>query len=109
MDEFDRILSAEPRLEPSAGFTAEVMRSVTLASTATPPPPFPWIQVLLGSAASGALALTGVLLSVDVDSGVWLQLAKELEPVLPYLGYTALTLTIVLGALRLQRELAIAD
>jgi len=37
MDELDRILSTEHDVEPSSGFSADVMRAVSLAGTAPSP------------------------------------------------------------------------
>lgn len=59
-DELDDLLSREDSLEPSSGFAARVMASVTAQATAPPPLAYPWRRLVPGFA---ALALVLVLLA----------------------------------------------
>ena len=106
MDELDRILSAEPHLEPSSGFQEDVMRGVSLAATAPSPLPFPWGRVVAGSAACGMIAWAGAFLTTPAEIEAWAIVGDALAPALPALGYAALALCVVLGGLRLQRGAA---
>lgn len=105
MDDLDRVLAGEPAIEPSAGFTANVMRAVVLAEPA-PSTPFPWRRVVLGSAACGVLAWIGSVPVGSIDSDTWALVAQDLAPAAPALGWTTLVLALVLGYLQLQKARA---
>jgi len=47
-DELDRILSRTDDLEPSSGFTRNVMDAIRREASAPPPIPFPWKRALPG-------------------------------------------------------------
>ena len=47
-DELDRILSSTDDLEPSSGFTRNVMDAIRREASAPPPIPFPWKRALPG-------------------------------------------------------------
>ncbi len=51
-DDLDRLLSHEPEIVPSSGFTASVMKAVRVQAQAPPPIPFPWKRALPGIAAA---------------------------------------------------------
>ena len=57
-DEFDRVLSSEPRIDPSPVFVRSVMAAVERESAAPPPIPFPWLR----AAPLAATALAFVVL-----------------------------------------------
>ena len=59
-DQLDDLLSREDSLEPSSGFAARVMASVTAQAAAPPPLAYPWRRLVPGLA---ALALVLVLLA----------------------------------------------
>ncbi|HEY1242567.1 MAG TPA: hypothetical protein VGF16_18525 [Bryobacteraceae bacterium] len=50
-EELDRILSDEPGVVPSSGFTVAVMEAVRREAATPPPIPFPWKRALPGLAA----------------------------------------------------------
>ncbi len=109
MDEFDRILSAERQIEPSAAFAADVMHAVASQGQAPPPIPFPWARVLSGIAACGVLAWAGMGAGIASDATTWQPVVEAVAPAAPALGYAAVTLCLVLGGLRLHVALAAAD
>ncbi|HLH44106.1 MAG TPA: hypothetical protein VKV74_14055 [Bryobacteraceae bacterium] len=65
-DEFDRALSGEVPIVPSAGFVNGVMEAVRREASAPPPIPFPWKRALPGLAA-GIVALAAMIAAVVKD------------------------------------------
>ncbi len=109
MDELDRILSGDPHIEPSSGFSDDVMRAVSLSAEASSPLPFPWVRVVTGSATCGVLGWAGAFLVTPAEADAWAIVAEALAPALPGLGYAALAMGVVLCGLRVQRRSAVAD
>ena len=64
MSDIDRILSADPVIEPSAGFASRVMGQVRQQATAPPPIEFPWRRFLPGAITCAAILLIAVGLTV---------------------------------------------
>jgi hypothetical protein len=52
-DELDRVLSREPEIVPSPGFSSSVMAAVRTEAAALPPIPFPWRVAMPGLAVFG--------------------------------------------------------
>lgn len=70
MDDFDRILSSEPVVRPSAAFRDRVMGAVRLEAATPPPIEFPWRRFLPGTLAGvGVMVVALVLLSRGVEAG----------------------------------------
>jgi hypothetical protein len=67
-DELDRILSGESHIDPSPGFTSEVMRAVRRDAIAPSRIPFPWKRALPGLTA-GAFALIALVAAVVRTAG----------------------------------------
>ena len=63
MDELERILELEERIEPSSGLTDSVMRAVLEEAVAPPPLPFPWMRMVLGMGACVGLIVVGVVVA----------------------------------------------
>ena len=61
MDELDRILLQEDRVQPSAGFVGVVMDEVLHGTRTNEPIPFPWHRLLAGLSAGILVATLGVL------------------------------------------------
>jgi hypothetical protein len=106
VDELDRILSSEERLEPSSGFAAATLRAVQDAATEPPPLPFPWGRLVVGLAGSSALAVSGTVLALRSPSWTSLSIASlpapfpQLAGIAPELGYAAITIVASLATLR---------
>jgi hypothetical protein len=79
-DEFDRLLSDEKIIAPSAGFAESVMSEITRETEAPPRIGFPWKPVLsgLGVAALGAAAAAsaGLTTSASVAAAQWAPIAQ---------------------------------
>lgn len=103
MDELDRILSGDPHIEPSSGFSADVMRAVSLSARTPSPLPFPWGRVVTGSVTCGVLGWAGPFATTPAEAETWAIVAEALAPALPGLSYAALTLCVVSIGLGLQR------
>lgn len=61
MDEIDRILSREPLVRPTSGFSDRVMRAVREEAAAPPPIEFPWRRFLPGALAGVSVVLATFL------------------------------------------------
>jgi hypothetical protein len=59
-DDLDRLISHEPGIVPSSGFTTSVMDAVRAQAQAPAPIPFPWKRALPGIAAA-VLALAWII------------------------------------------------
>jgi hypothetical protein len=105
-DELDRILSAADPLEPSAGFTLAVMRSVQAEAAEPLPVPFPWVRFAVGLLACGVLAASGSLLAVRSEATL-VALVATLSAALPVaeLGYAAMGLLAALAVASLPHLL----
>ncbi len=103
MDELDRILSGDPHIEPSSGFSDDVMRAVSRSAEVPAPLPFPWGRLAIGSASCGMIAWAGAFVTTSAEAEAWAIVADALAPALPGMGYAALALCVALGGLRLQR------
>jgi hypothetical protein len=64
VDELERILEEDERIEPSSGLADAVMRAVLDEAGAPPPVPFPWLRLALGMGACLALLATGVAVAL---------------------------------------------
>jgi len=111
-DELDRILSGEPEIVPSSGFTANVMDTVRREATEPPPIPFPWRRVLPGLAVSvvalGMLVAMGLSemrqmpankISIPIE---WVAVARQLAA--PEAGWGALALLLCICSWTLVRH-----
>jgi hypothetical protein len=112
VDDLDRILLSEERLEPSSGFAAAALRAVRDAAAEPPPLPFPWWRLAIGLAACGTLTVSATALalrsSLSLSSLSNLPSLPapfpQLAVVAPELGYATITILVSLGTLRaLQR------
>jgi hypothetical protein len=109
VDDLDRILMSEERLEPSSGFAAAALRAVRDAAAEPPPLPFPWWRLAIGLAACGILTASATALalrsSLSLPSLPSLPAPfPQLAVVAPELGYATITILLSLGTLRaLQR------
>lgn len=107
MDEIDRLLSSEERLEPSSGFAAAAMAAVREAATEPPPLPFPWGRLVSGLVVCCGLTLSGAALAMSADlSAATLPVPlPQLATVAPELGLAGATILASFGLLRLLRQL----
>ena len=106
-DDFDRILSAEDRLEPSSHFAMDVMAAVR--RPAEPPPlMFPWFRFVAGVAALAVMAAAGTVLLLRAGPALT-PVAAPFEPltaVAPELGYAIAATLLSLGLATVPRLLA---
>jgi hypothetical protein len=107
-DDLDRILSSEDLLEPSSGFSINVMDAVRRQAAEPPALPFPWFRFAAGIAGCGAMAAAGTVLLQRFEPAL-AAMAAPLAPlvgVAPELGYATATLLVSLAAVFLPRLLA---
>ncbi len=103
MADIDHILSGEPTIEPSNGFTLEVMRAVTAAQAAPPPLAFPWLRLVIGVVACALIGGMGALDTRPPDVATWLPVWEQLAVAASPLGYAAAVLCVVYCSLQLHR------
>ena len=114
MDELDRILEAEPTLEPSSGLSASIMEAMRHEASTPPPLRFPWMRFLLGTGAS-FIAVVSVVVAVRVGvfgaetvtrvSPDWGELAAN--PMVTALTWTAAALLLSYASWALSRRLVV--
>lgn len=61
MDELDRILTDDPEIQPTIGFSTRVMRAVREEAEGMAPIPFPWARFLPGLCVSLVLLLVALI------------------------------------------------
>lgn len=64
MDDLDRILSGEPLLEPSPGFSGRVMAAVRREAAAPRPVPFPWVRFAAGLGVAWGMVLVAIFFAL---------------------------------------------
>jgi hypothetical protein len=87
-DEFDRALSGEIPIVPSAGFVHEVMEAVRHEASAPPPIPFPWKRALPGLAAV-VVALAAMIVILVKDASRPASAASAQNRLIPALAHAA--------------------
>ena len=87
-DEFDRALSGEIPIVPSAGFVNGVMEAVRREASAPPPIPFPWKRALPGLAA-GVVALAAMIAILVKDASRPASAASAQSRLIPALAHAA--------------------
>ena len=87
-DEFDRALSGEIPIVPSAGFVNGVMEAVRREASAPPPIPFPWKRALPGLAA-GVVALAAMIAILVKDASRAPAAASPQSRLIPALAHAA--------------------
>jgi hypothetical protein len=107
-DDLDRILSSEDAIEPSAAFTATVMRAFHEHAMEPPPLPFPWPRFAAGVAACAAMAGAGTALLLRAQPALTGAVAAvaPLAAIAPELGAAALAVAFAYATSRLPRLLA---
>jgi hypothetical protein len=106
-DDLDRILSSEDLLEPSSGFTMELMAAVRRQAAEPSPLRFPWFRFVTGMAACGVMAAAGSVLLLQSGlalTSITAPLAS-LAAITPELGYAAGAVLVSLAVASLPRLL----
>lgn len=83
MDDLERVLSGEPRIEPSPGFTDRVMGKVRREAWAPKPIPFPWTRFAIGMGSAWALVLGALVFGVVQGPST----LPSSEPVIDWMGF----------------------
>ena len=106
-DDLDRILSSEDLLEPSSGFTMEVMAAVRRQAAEPSPLRFPWFRFVAGLAACGVMAAAGTVLLLQSEPALTSITAPlaSLVAVTPELSYATGAVLVSLGVAALPRLL----
>lgn len=106
-EDFDQILSSEDLVEPSSGFTMEVMAAVRRQAAESSPLQFPWFRFVAGLAASGVMAAAGTVLLVQSALALAAMTAPlaALGAFTPELGYATAAVLVTLGLVALPRLL----
>jgi hypothetical protein len=106
-DELDRILSVEDSLEPSSGFTANVMESVRQDAADRHRRHFPWLWLAAGLTACAVMLAAGMVLVLQVEPALT-TLAKTFHPpreIAAELGFVTTAAIIGFGTISFLRLL----
>ncbi len=107
MSDIDRILSADPVIEPSANFAARVMGQVREEATAPPPIEFPWRRFLPVAITCAAVLLIAVGLAVANFDPTAVPVQPEAE-LLPAFDVALLSQPSAIAAIALIGSLLVA-
>lgn len=112
MDDLDRILGSEERLEPSSGLADSIMEAVREEAHAPAPLAFPWLRLVPGIAVSVALLVAGTVMvlshGIPESAAITPEQAMEWlrsEPVYPW-ALLVLSLAVSWFAWKLPTKLA---